>query len=62
MDIYERGTQLHVGVYSPCMQPCFYNQRAKSSEVDVEAVSMRVFLSHVLYALIAHQPAVTRNT
>ena len=54
--------QLHVGVYARCTQPCFYNQRAKYFEVDVEAVSMRDFLSHVLYALIAHPPAVTRNT
>ena len=55
------GESSHI-LASPCMQPCFYKQRAKSIATVVEAVSMRFSLSHVLYALIAHRPAVRRNT
>ena len=38
------GESYHI-LASPCMQPCFYKQRAKSIATVVEAVSMRFSLS-----------------
>ena len=47
------GESYHI-LASPCMQPCFYKQRAKSIATVVEAVSMRFSLSHIFYALISN--------